>query len=160
MRDTTLCFPVNTAGDILLGRKKRGFGVTKWNGFGGKIETGETFRQCAVRELWEETGMRADESDLKLVGLLDFQFVAQPEWNHLGYVYFVHRYDGIPKETEEMQPAWFNIHTLPYDEMWKGDRIWIPMILQGKKIQGTVLFAADNDTVQDIHIEETNQIKE
>ena len=44
MRDTTLCFPVNTAGDILLGRKKRGFGVTKWNGFGGKIETGETFR--------------------------------------------------------------------------------------------------------------------
>ncbi len=34
------------------------------------------------------------------------------------------------------------------------------MILQGKKIQGTVLFAADNDTVQDIHIEETDHIQE
>lgn len=160
MRDTTLCFPVNAEGNILLGRKKRGFGVTKWNGFGGKIETGETFRQCAVRELWEETGLRANENELELVGLLDFQFAAKPEWNHLGYVYFVHRYDGVPKETEEMQPAWFGIHTLPYDEMWKGDRIWIPMILQGKKIQGTVLFAADNDTVQDIHIEETDYIQE
>ena len=43
MRPTTLCFPVNARGQILLGRKKRGFGVSKWNGFGGKIEKGETF---------------------------------------------------------------------------------------------------------------------
>ena len=50
MRPTTLCFPVNARGQILLGRKKRGFGVSKWNGFGGKIERGETFRTCAIRE--------------------------------------------------------------------------------------------------------------
>ncbi len=160
MRDTTLCFPINSEGHILLGRKKRGFGVTKWNGFGGKIEAGETFRQCAVRELREETGLQANENELELVGLLDFQFTAQPEWNHLGYVYFVRTYRGEPKETEEMKPAWFSMHNLPYDEMWKGDRIWIPMILQGKKIQGIVLFADDNETVQDIQIQETKQIQE
>ena len=51
MRPTTLCFPVRSDGKVLLGRKKRGFGVRKWNGFGGKIEGGETFLQCAVREL-------------------------------------------------------------------------------------------------------------
>lgn len=55
MRPTTLCFPVRPDGKVLLGRKKRGFGVSKWNGFGGKIEAGETFLQCAVRELREET---------------------------------------------------------------------------------------------------------
>ncbi len=49
MRDTTLCFPVDGRGRILLGRKKRGFGKEKWNGFGGKIDAGETFRECAVR---------------------------------------------------------------------------------------------------------------
>ena len=38
---------------VLLGMKKRGFGVDKWNGFGGKVEVGETgadksFITCAI----------------------------------------------------------------------------------------------------------------
>lgn len=36
-------------GSILLGMKKRGFGVGKWNGFGGKIQNGETMLECAKR---------------------------------------------------------------------------------------------------------------
>ena len=28
--------------NILLGLKKRGFGTGKWNGFGGKVQAGET----------------------------------------------------------------------------------------------------------------------
>jgi 8-oxo-dGTP pyrophosphatase MutT (NUDIX family) len=39
--------------------------------FGGKIEAGETFRECAVREIYEETGIRIAQSDLVL--LLDFK---------------------------------------------------------------------------------------
>ena len=34
---------------ILLGLKKRGFGKGRWNGFGGKVETGETILQAAHR---------------------------------------------------------------------------------------------------------------
>ena len=46
MRPTTLCFPKRD--DLfLLGRKKRGFGAGYYNGFGGKIEDGESFRACA-----------------------------------------------------------------------------------------------------------------
>ena len=160
MRDTTLCFPVDTKGRILLGRKKRGFGVSKWNGFGGKIEPGETFRQCAVRELQEETGLQTKAEDLELVGLLDFRFTAEPELNHLGYVYFVRQYEGHIVETDEMEPQWFFADTLPYDEMWKGDRTWIPMILSGRKIQGTVNVAADNDTVESLDIDYVLSIEE
>lgn len=160
MRDTTLCFPVESTGKILLGRKKRGFGVSKWNGFGGKIEDHETFRQCAVRELMEETGLAAKPDELELVGLLDFQFAAEPELDHLGYIYFVRSYEGTPCETDEMEPRWFGVDDLPYDEMWKGDRTWIPMILSGKKIQGVVVFAADNDTVQHIDIQYVDHITE
>jgi len=49
MRDTSLVYPVGQDGRILLGRKKRGMGFGKWNGFGGKIEAGETMREkrCA-----------------------------------------------------------------------------------------------------------------
>ena len=34
---------------ILLGLKKKGFGEGKWNGFGGKVEHGETICQAAIR---------------------------------------------------------------------------------------------------------------
>ena len=64
MRDTSLVYPVDGQGRVLLGRKKRGMGLGKWNGFGGKIEAGETMRQCAVRELREECGLIARTQDL------------------------------------------------------------------------------------------------
>jgi len=44
----TLAF-VRRQGEILLGYKKRGFGAGKWNGFGGKVETGETIEAAAKR---------------------------------------------------------------------------------------------------------------
>lgn len=34
---------------ILLGYKKRGFGMNKWNGFGGKVEENESIREAALR---------------------------------------------------------------------------------------------------------------
>jgi 8-oxo-dGTP pyrophosphatase MutT (NUDIX family) len=34
---------------ILLGYKKRGFGVHKWNGLGGKVEPGESVYEGALR---------------------------------------------------------------------------------------------------------------
>ena len=37
-------------GSVLLGWKKRGFGAGKWNGFGGKMEEGETMCECAKRQ--------------------------------------------------------------------------------------------------------------
>lgn len=35
--------------EILLGLKKRGLGEGKWNGFGGKVEFGETVIRAAMR---------------------------------------------------------------------------------------------------------------
>ena len=40
---------VCNADKVLLGMKKRGFGEGRWNGFGGKVETGETIPEAAVR---------------------------------------------------------------------------------------------------------------
>ena len=72
MRDTSLVFPVAPDGRILLGRKRRGMGYGKWNGFGGKIEVGETMRECAARELFEECGLTAKPERLTMVGDLYF----------------------------------------------------------------------------------------
>ena len=49
----TLVF-VSRDGQVLLGLKKRGFGEGLWNGFGGKVNEGETILEGAIRELNEE----------------------------------------------------------------------------------------------------------
>lgn len=152
MRPTTLCFPVRSDGKVLLGRKKRGFGVSKWNGFGGKIEAGENFLQCAVRELREETGLIAQEKELELVGFLDFHFVEAPELDHIGYVYLLRRWQGVVSESEEMEPQWFAPEDIPYDEMWKGDRTWVPMVLREACVKGIITFAPDGETVHTMEI--------
>lgn len=40
---------VTRPNQVLLGMKKRGFGEGKWNGFGGKVEKGETIFEAAQR---------------------------------------------------------------------------------------------------------------
>lgn len=46
---------------ILLGMKKRGFGAGRWNGFGGKVLSGETIEETAKREIREEAGIEVEE---------------------------------------------------------------------------------------------------
>ncbi len=53
MKKATLCIPI-TRSRILLGRKKVRWGAGKLNGFGGKIEKGETPKETTIRELKEE----------------------------------------------------------------------------------------------------------
>ena len=74
MKPTTLVFPIDEQNRILLGRKKRGFGADKYNGFGGKLDDGESFRECAIRELYEESGLEGNPEDLECVAAFDFQF--------------------------------------------------------------------------------------
>lgn len=154
MRDTSLVFPVNDRGEILLGHKRRGMGFGKWNGFGGKIEKGENMRECAARELFEESGLIADPKDFQLVADIYFDCPSNPEWSHGGEVYFVTKWQGNPHVSDEMEPKWFSLENLPYDEMWQADCHWIPLILSGKIIRGRITFAADGDTVTDYHFEE------
>ena len=53
---------------ILLGMKKRGFGAGRWNGFGGKVQEGETVEDAARREVFEEAGIHVDH--LEKAGVL------------------------------------------------------------------------------------------
>ena len=73
MRDTTLCF-LQKDNKLLLGMKKRGFGQGKYNGFGGKLQEGETIIQGVLRELKEECGIQVQEDNGEKKAELSFVF--------------------------------------------------------------------------------------
>lgn len=123
---------------ICLGYKKRGFGAGNWNGYGGKVQSGESLEACAVRELKEESRVIASESDLRQVAVLEFLF---PDQTHLEvHAYFLDAFVGTPAETEEMRPQWFSVTEIPYDKMWADDMYWLPRALLGETLLGKVWF--------------------
>lgn len=139
----TLCY-ITKPGYILLGMKKRGFGVGHWNGFGGKVREGEGVEEAANRELEEEAGIRA--TVLQEKGLLDFSFEGKEDILEVR-VFSAMGFLGEPEETEEMCPQWFAWEDIPYDAMWPSDRFWLPWLLAGKNFQGTVHFDAGGDII-------------
>ncbi len=122
---------------VLLGMKKRGFGAGRYNGFGGKVELGESIEAAASRELHEEVGLIA--SHLMSVGQLQFAF-ADDAPDLLVHLFVVTAYTGEVIESEEMKPEWFGFDDVPYDEMWPDDRYWLPAILDGNVCKGRFVF--------------------
>lgn len=132
----TLCF-VHTDTDVLLGLKKRGFGMGKWNGFGGKVMPDETIEEAAKRELKEESGLIAQTISNR--GLIEFEFDGNPEILEV-HMFHVASYEGTPTESEEMKPQWFPKEAIPYSSMWIDDSIWLKHFLAGKRVHGHFLF--------------------
>lgn len=149
MKDATLCLLLK--GDqILLAMKKRGFGVGKWNGVGGKIdsEKDKSVMDATIRETREEIGVVPQ--NLEKVALLRFRFPYKEDWNQNVHVFLTNNWQGEPQESEEMKPQWFPLNEIPYSEMWDDDKIWLPHVLAGKKLEADFIFK-EGETI-DNHI--------
>ncbi|WP_433596302.1 NUDIX domain-containing protein [Lysinibacillus xylanilyticus] len=67
----TVCFVKNENNILMLNREKSPI-MGVWNGVGGKIEKGETPDEGALREVFEETGIRVERYFSKGTKLGDF----------------------------------------------------------------------------------------
>ncbi|XP_053327209.1 oxidized purine nucleoside triphosphate hydrolase [Spea bombifrons] len=139
---------------ILLGMKKRGFGAGRWNGFGGKVQTGETIEEAAKRELWEESSLRVET--LQKIGQIKFEFIGSTEILDV-HVFRADDFTGEPTESEEMRPQWFELENIPYEGMWPDDRYWMPLLLQKKKFLGYFKFEG-HDTILDYTLEQVDDV--
>lgn len=125
--------------NVLLGMKKRGFGKDKYNGFGGKLQAGESIEQAALREAKEESGLTPLVYEKRAI--IDFPDSYPFRMN----LYVCTKWDGEAIETEEMRPQWFSFDQIPYDQMWEDDRYWLSHILSGKKIKASFMFENNLD---------------
>lgn len=142
----TLLFVIRDE-QILLIRKKRGLGAGKINGPGGKVDPGETPLECAVRECQEE--LHITPLDPQYGGQHLFQFT--DGYSIHVWAYRCDAFEGTPTETEEAEPLWFALDEIPYDQMWADDRIWLPLLIEGKPFVGRYVF--DGDRMLDYRIE-------
>ena len=117
--------------------KTRGFGEGRFNGFGGKVNAGESLSDAAKRELEEECGLIA--SSLRPAGILEFTFVGEDKTLEV-HIFAVEHYDGEPNETEEMRPQWFSINEIPFRQMWADDQYWFQYLLSGESFKGNFRF--------------------
>jgi len=150
LRNATILFlikesPSNIT-DICLAMKKRGFGIGRWNGVGGKVgdKREETIEEAAKREAREEIGIEV--STISKVAELAFSFPKNPSWDQLVHVYLSNIWKGDPIETEEMKPQWYPISDIPYTEMWPDDEFWLPPVLSGKCVKASFSFG-ENDHI-------------
>ena len=121
---------------VLLILKKRGLGDGYYNAPGGHIELEETSIEAAIRETKEETGL--DVSELKERGTLRFQF--KDGLRMVCYVFVTSTWEGELKECDEAKPFWTDKASLDYNMMWKDDKLWLPLLLEGKEFEGWFVF--------------------
>lgn len=125
---------------ILLARKTRKVGAGLWNGYGGKLKDSQSFLENACDEFKKETGgATLTVKHLKLQALIKLfshtNISLVPDFTILVYTIYNTHVNGVHsiRSTKEMvDPQWFDLENIPYDEMLPPDKEFLPRILEGE----------------------------
>ena len=131
MKITTLCYPERDGKYLMLyrNRKKNDPNGGKWIGIGGHLEKGELPAECAVRELFEETGLHADR--MVLAGQIFFY--SDEYEDECMYLYRAEGLSGEVTDCDEGTLEWIEKERIPTRPMWEGDRLFLDLFFEGSK---------------------------
>ena len=114
---------------IYRNKKENDYHEGKWNGLGGKFEPGETPEECAVRELEEESGLIAEDVEMK--GIITFPlFDGQDDW--YVFVFVIKNFEGELIDSNEGDLEWIPNDKLKELNLWGGDSIFIDWLFEDK----------------------------
>lgn len=124
MKLATLCYIQRDQKTLMIHRIKKNNDMHhgKWNGLGGKFEPGETPEECATREIFEESGLKVKNPELK--GLLTFPgFSNDEDW--YAFVFVAREFEGELIDSPEGVLEWIDDDQLLGLELWEGDRVFL-----------------------------------
>jgi 8-oxo-dGTP diphosphatase len=123
----TLCYLRQGGKTLMVHRIKKPNDMHqgKWNGLGGKLEPGETPEECAIREIYEESGLVVHKLIYK--GLLTFPgFANEEDW--YAFVFVGTEFSGELIDSPEGNLDWVEDGRLLDLMLWEGDRLFIPWL--------------------------------
>ncbi|MDE1822898.1 MAG: 8-oxo-dGTP diphosphatase [Candidatus Micrarchaeota archaeon] len=129
-------------GRMLLKLATRGVSKGKWNCLGGKIEKGESASNGAIREVYEESGLRIRKPFYH--GTLMFHVYGKVFNVSL---FSTSSFSGRMRRTDEGRLKWFYFDKLPYGEMWDDDKYWIVPMLHGRVFDSEFYYDKRNKKV-------------
>lgn len=131
MQLATLCYVINKNKTLMLHRIKKKDDVHegKWNGLGGKFESGESPEECVIREVKEESGLVIKNP--KLRGFITFpMFDGKKDW--YVFMFTANKFTGKLIDSNEGKLEWILNDKLLELNLWEGDRIFIPWLFKEK----------------------------
>ncbi|OGU54382.1 MAG: DNA mismatch repair protein MutT [Ignavibacteria bacterium RBG_13_36_8] len=127
----TLCYVMQDWKTLMLYRNKKenDFHEGKWNGLGGKFESGETPEECAIREVREESGLIVKDPVMK--GFITFPlFDGKNDWYI--FIFKFNGYEGKLIDSPEGKLDWIPNEKLTELNLWEGDQHFIPWLFEDK----------------------------
>ena len=119
------------------GKEERKIGEGCRNGYGGGIEKGENEKDAVLRELWQEAKVVARASRLVKMGMgyFDNETGGGHSFTCRVSIFTLRTWEGVPTASDEMlDPEWYSLDQLPFEELMAADVTWLPLLLSGKKI--------------------------
>ena len=133
---------------ILLATKKRGFGVGKIMGVGGKQENDERIEETAIREVEEEIGVHITKIErMATVIFDDLYYRNEPERVPM-YVFIATEWEGEPQESDEVKPEWYTLSDIPYEKMWEDAQVYLPRVIRGEKFEAYFRYNEKDECVE------------
>lgn len=145
MQLATLCYIIDNDKTLMLHRTKKKNDVHegKWNGLGGKFEHGESPEECVIREVKEESGLLIKNP--KLHGFITFpMFDGKKDW--YVFLFTAHEFEGSLIDSHEGRLEWISNNKLLDLNLWEGDKIFIPWLLQDKFFSAKFIY--ENGTLK------------
>ena len=139
MKLATLCYVKQNGHTLMIHRVKRenDMHAGKWNGLGGKLNVGETPEECVIREVQEESGLIIRNP--RLHGILTFPgFANDEDW--YAFLFTATEFEGELIESYEGILRWIPDGELLDLNLWEGDRIFIPWLVEPEFFSGKFTY--------------------